>query len=546
MANNKGNHTDKICDVLVLGGGGAGLTAAARVASISDKKVIVLEKADFLGGGAIQAGDFRVYNSLWQKERGLDDSMEEDLLKYMDETNWSLDSKLVGNTFKATGRFFDWLCTFEPDVADQYEPGRYIFDMPDQGPVVPTYKGTGRVRGGTFASKLLIAQCKKLGVELFTKTAVKDLIVENGKVVGAVAEGEDGTFTVSCEACVLATGSWINKQELLEKVHPKYAKVDPGPIVKGGHRSSAYTGDGLALAQQAGAFIDYDSFVLRLMGPMAMLPGETVSSMSNHPYSLQINLNGKRWTCEPSQVRMGIFRSGHLLAEQPEGISFSLFDNNTVLAAAKEAKEHPASGYGGFFGHPHFPENPIQDILDTMNGKFKTPFGPPDDDGKKREPTEGEKLMKEESVTDGAAPMQGMNMIFRADTIEELAGKIGVSADALKETIAHYNECCENGFDDEFFKPAKHLVPLTGPYYALRCNLGTDGAFGGVKVNGNMQAYKDGGGLVEGFYVVGDFASGRFINDLGFKRQIINDLSWAFASGLIAGESAVEYLNCKA
>ncbi len=52
-----------------------------------------------------------------------------------------------------------------------------------------------------------------------------------------------------------------------------------------------------------------------------------------------------------------------------------------------------------------------------------------------------------------------------------------------------------------------------------------------------------GGGLVEGFYVVGDFASGRFINDLGFKRQIINDLSWAFASGLIAGESAVKYLK---
>ena len=111
--------------------------------------------------------------------------------------------------------------------------------------------------------------------------------------------------------------------------------------------------------------------------------------------------------------------------------------------------------------------------------------------------------------------------------------------------MAHYNECCETGFDDEFLKPAGDMVPLTGPFFALRCNLGTDGAFGGPLVNPDMQAYKDGGGLVEGFYVVGDIASGRFINDLGFKRQIINDLSWAFASGLIAGESAVEYLNNK-
>lgn len=535
---------EKKCDVLVLGGGGAGLTAAARIASISDKKVIVLEKADFLGGGAIQAGDYRVYNSQWQKNHGCDDAMEEDLLKFMDDTNWLLDSKLVGNTFKATGRFFDWLCTFEPDVADHYEPGRYIFDMPDQGPVVPAYKSTGRARGGTYAAKLLIAQCKKLGVELYTKTAVKKLVVENGKVTGAVAEGPEGTVTVDCKACILATGSWINRQDVLEKVHPKYAKVDPGPIVKGGHRSSAYTGDGIDLAKQAGAFLDYDSFVLRLMGPLTMAPGQTLGAMSNHPYALQINLNGKRWTCEPSQVRMGVFRSGHLLAEQPEGISFVLFDENTVKEAVRDNRENPPSGYGGFFGHPSFPEDPLGDLMDTLAGKAKIPFGPPPEEGgEKKQPPKGEK--KEEDITEGAAPMQGMNQFYRGETLEELAEKMGVPAEALKETVAHYNQCCENGFDDEFFKPKKFLVPLKGPFFALRCNLGTDGAFGGVKVNGDMQAYRDGGGLVEGFYVVGDFASGRFINDLGFKRQIINDLSWAFASGLIAGESAVEYLKAK-
>lgn len=534
---------DKTCDVLVLGGGGAGLTAAARIATLSDLKVTVLEKADFLGGGAIQAGDYRVYHSQWQKDRGLDDKLEEDLLKYMDDTNWLLDSKLVSNTFFATGRFFDWLCTFSPDVADHYEPGRYIFDMPDQGPIVPAYKSTGRARGGTYAAKLLIAQCKKLGVELLTKTPVKDVLVENGKIIGAVAEHEGETFTISCRACILATGSWINNQEILEKANPKYAKIDPGPIVKGGHRSSAYTGDGIALAKKVGAFLDYDSFVLRLMGPLAMMPGQTISSMSNHPYALEVNLNGKRWTCEPSQVRMGVFRSGHLLAEQPEGISYVVFDQNTMEAATKAAKEHPGTGYGGFFGHPSFPEDPMGDLMDTIAGKAKMPFGPPSEDGKPREAPKGEK--KEEGVTDGAAPMQGMNKLFRAETIPELAEKMGVPVDALAKTIEDYNGYCQRGFDAEFFKPAKNLVPLTGPYFALRCNLGTDGAFGGVKVNPDMQAYKDGGGLVEGFYVVGDFASGRFINDLGFKRQIINDLSWAFASGLIAGESAVSYLTAK-
>lgn len=98
----------------------------------------------------------------------------------------------------------------------------------------------------------MIAQCKKLGVELLTKTPVKDVLVEDGKIVGAVAEHEGETFTISCRACILATGSWINNQGILEKANPKYAKIDPGPIVKGGHRSSAYTGDGIALGKEGG------------------------------------------------------------------------------------------------------------------------------------------------------------------------------------------------------------------------------------------------------------------------------------------------------
>ena len=64
-----------------------------------------------------------------------------------------------------------------------------------------------------------------------------------------------------------------------------------------------------------------------------------------------------------------------------------------------------------------------------------------------------------------------------------------------------------------------------------------------MRVNPDMQAYKKGGGLVEGLYVVGDFATGRYINMTGVKVQVINDLSWAFASGFIAANSACKYLK---
>ena len=71
-----------------------------------------------------------------------------------------------------------------------------------------------------------------------------------------------------------------------------------------------------------------------------------------------------------------------------------------------------------------------------------------------------------------------------------------------------------------------------------------DGAFGGVRVNPEMQAYKaDRKTLVEGLYVAGDFATGRHVSLNGMKRQVINDLAWAFSSGFLAGTNVARYLQ---
>jgi len=133
---------------------------------------------------------------------------------------------------------------------------------------------------------------------------------------------------------------------------------------------------------------------------------------------------------------------------------------------------------------------------------------------------------------------------YKAATLQELAKKTGVDAKGLIETVANYNAYCKAGEDLDFFKPARNLIALDKPpFYAVRGPLGTDGAFGGVQVNPDMQAYKHGGGLVEGLYVVGDFASGRHIVLGGTKEQVINDSAWAFAGGFIAGSSACKYLD---
>ena len=534
-------------DLAVIGGGGAGLTAAARAADLTDKKIVVLEKANYVGGGAIQAADFRVYGSQWQKDRGLDDNLSEDLRKRMDETYWELDRKLVLNAFLGTGKFFDWCCTLAPDCSDHFEPGRYIFDRPDRGPVVPVYAGLPEernskppmgpppgdgegpgappdgdmaggppmggagMRTGTYLMKLIKEACGKRGVEILLNTPVVDAEVQDGKYTAVIAKGPEGLIRINCRAVILASGSWISNREILKKANPTFARLpapDPRPS---GHQNSNYTGDGIGIAEKAGAFVDYDSFCIRPMGPgIVKITGEPIfprgqlaEAMLRSPFALQISEKGQRYTCEPSATRFAAEDSAQVCIANDVVTPYVVFDLNTAQATAEYAKTHALGREGGMGGQARLTIGPDQFEADLAKDGF----------------------------------------VIRADTVEELAEKMNVPAENLRTTIEQYNESCRIGFDSDCFKEPEYLVSLEAPYYAFMTALNTDGAFGGVKVNHNIQAYRKDGGLVENLWVPGDFASGRFVNDRGLKRQIINDLAWAFSSGFIAGEQAAAYLK---
>ena len=534
---------NKSCDILVLGGGGAGLVAAAKAATMSDLKIIVLEKSKSTGGGACQAGDFRVYGSQWQKDRGLNDNLSADLRKRMDETFWELDRKLVLNAFLGTGRFFDWCCTLSKDCADRFIPGRYVFDRPDRGPEIPVYAGLPGersehqmpmmppeegdgpgempagmpmggpgMRTGTYLMKLMRETCEKHGVEILLNTRVTDAEVADGKFTAIIAEGPEGTVKVICKAVIMATGSWICNKKYLEMANPTFAAMDFGKPRPSGHTNCNYTGDSIPLAEMVGAFVDYDSFCIRPMGPGLVSKtgdpifprGQMAEAMLRSPYALQIDEKGQRYTCEPSGTRFAAEDSAHVVIAHGSTMPFVVFDLNTAKYTAQQAKKNLALGKEGGMGGPaRVTISPDQVEADLDRESF----------------------------------------MFKSDTIEGLAEKMGVPAVNLRATIELYNDSCARGFDCDCFKDAEYLIPLEGPYYGFMTALNTDGAFGGVRVNADIQAYAKDGGLVEGLWVPGDFSSGRFVNDRGLKRQIINDLAWAFASGYIAGENAVKYLK---
>lgn len=496
------------CDVVVLGGGGAGLVAAARISETTDKKVIVVEKRRNFGGGAMGAADWRVYGSRWQKDHGIPDNTMEALRKVMDETYWELDPKLAYNTFKATGEFFDFLCDTGEGVEELYTEGTYIFDGPS-GPKIPAYKQERK--GGSYVMKRMIELCEKNGVTMLNNTAV-ETVEKQGGLYQVLAKDSGGNTYISAKACILATGSWIRNREIVKKYVPKCGDMMMG---NGGHTHPSYTGDAISIAESLGAKLDYDSFEIRLMGPLGMCPSSTLMSMAAEPCSLWINKNGKRWINETTQKRRGIFETGNRLIEQPDAVSFYVFDQGMIeqcVEAFRNGKEYEWC----FPAPPSYPENVEADLEVAFN------------------PRGG-----------GMPPMPGMGKsVARCDTIEELAAEMGIHAENLKATIENYNEMCKTGVDTEMFKEPDQMIPFTkAPYYAVMGSMGTDGAFGGVLVNEKIQAYAKIGGLIDGLYVPGDFSSGRYLNIRNNKVQIINDLAWAFASGWIAGGAAAEYVK---
>ena len=496
----------KQCDLVVIGGGGSGLIAGCRAATLG-KTVMVLEKDKRLGGGMVMASTMRTFGSQWQKERNLPDTTALYMRNRMDETYWRLDRKLAASMIQGTGQFFDWFTSIAPkEEIDKFSVGRYVFDEED-GPLGPQYGGPGRGSGKMFV-EVTSQKLRELGGEILTETVTDEILTQDGKVVGVKAHNAQGELEISCQAVILACGAWIRNEEFVKKYYPQLAAAQPY-MGESPHMNRSYTGDGLVLAEKAGAKMDTTNLTIRMMGPMTMCRSRVMGDMGNSAFAIYVNLNGERFVSEASQLSMGVFDSGSVQVEQPEGKVYVIFDESALEHTIADGDNQPQPQLAMPFGASHFP-----------------------------------KTMEEAHADTDPALEKHDGVLFRADTIEALAQEIGLDPAALKETVDTYNQYCQEGMDWDCYKPTEWMQPMTkAPFYAVKASLGTDGAFGGVEIDAHMRAKAQSGGVVEGLYVTGDLASGRFINMAGIKKQIINDMSFALSSGFLAAEDAAAYIG---
>ena len=127
--------------------------------------------------------------------------------------------------------------------------------------------------------------------------------------------------------------------------------------------------------------------------------------------------------------------------------------------------------------------------------------------------------------------------VFKADTLEELAGKMGLDPETLTATVEAYNAACEAGEDAEFGKDPKYLKPVKGaPYYGIVGSSWCYSTCGGLDVNEKFQVLREDGLPIEGLYAVGTDSMGVLFSETkAYVTYGGGAMGYAFTSGRLVG-----------
>ena len=200
-------------DVVVVGAGGTGVSAALA-AQQSGAKVILLEKAATVGGVSIIAGGPMGIDSQDQKDAGVAGTFTvNDVLDYWQSYNaWMDDGQLFYNIASKSGETIDWLeengmeFTFMGTEQAAHADGFQTYHIyADQDNKLGYYE-------------TLVQKFEDAGGELYLETPATELHAENDKITGVTAVGKDGTtYEIKCDAVVLGTGGFGANSEMVEE-----------------------------------------------------------------------------------------------------------------------------------------------------------------------------------------------------------------------------------------------------------------------------------------------------------------------------------------
>ncbi len=299
------------CDVVVVGAGGAGLTAAAR-ATEKGASVIVVEKMPLVGGNSLKAtGGMNAAGTKFQEALGITDSgVQEFIEDTMNGGHQLNDIDLVTTMSENSSEAVNWLEGIGaplPKVAATGGTVHKYLHEPEDGSAV-----------GSFLVDKLSTYCDNLGILVLLNTKAESILTEDGGVTGIMASDEKHDYTIKAGSVVLATGGFGSNFELMAQYDPSLANA-----VTTNH--SGATGDGILMAEEIGAAtVDMDQIQLHptVYQETGLLVSESVRSMGG----ILVNAEGKRF-CNDMSTRDAVSAAE---LEQTGAYAYIIFDQRIV------------------------------------------------------------------------------------------------------------------------------------------------------------------------------------------------------------------------
>lgn len=439
---------NKETDVVIIGAGGAGLTAAIE-ATQNGAKVIVVEKMPMVGGNTKYAtGGLNAAETSVQKEKGIEDTVEifiEDTMKGGGNIN---NPDLVRVLAESSAETVDWLMGLGADLTDVGRMGGASMDR--------THRPTGGAPVGQHIVDVLYAKAQEMGIEIMLESKVVEILGDSSEVSGVVVETADGNFNINAKAVIIATGGFSADNELV-------AQFDPSLKGYGTTNHPGATGDVLTFAKSLDvAYVDMEQIQTH----------PTVMPSNNYMITEAVRGNGA-------------------IIVNREGMRFvNELDTRAVVSDALLAQ----NGATGFL---FFDQN-VRESLSAIEGYYKKGF-----------------------LIEGA-------------TLEEIAGKLGVDATALTDTVETYNGYVAAGTDTDFARQDMKTALNKGPFYAVEIAPAVHHTMGGLKINTNGEVLNTSDVVIKGLYAAGEVTGGVH----GNNRLGGNAMADITIFGRIAGKNA--------
>lgn len=484
--------------VVVVGSGSSGISAAF---DLYKNKVpfVLLEKGDKVGGaGKFGAHGVFAINSRQQNEKGVTYSYKDAFEGLTSYNHYFVNGELLSRFLKLSGENIDRLSEMGlPVTVEQSEQKAHLHD-----PLV--YHKFNDFAGKMANWDKLPDKFKEAGNQVLLETEATGIDYDDGlkAVLAKNSKGEE--IRINAQKVIFADGGYCGDDKMM---HDSYSDADE-LLNLGEHKS---TGVGIKEAAKLGADTNHTPVLFAHgcapsynINPMRR--ESSVETLTNLPLPW-FDKTGNRFVNEDIVYDFAMWAN---VAHSIGGKYYVVLDQKT-LDTFRTQKVNLEDTFERQFCEVG--ETPREDVgpLPKIQEDFDT-------------------CLKSGEVV-------------KADSLKELAEKLGLPYEAFKNSVDKYNHAVETKNDDVFLTPSDELLFKIedGPFYAIVEHCAILGTLNGVNVDRNCQPVRKDGSPIKDLYVVGNEANGLYSDGYPSYEGIAN--GFAFVSGWIAAREAAKSLK---